>query len=54
MKEKAKKPYKKPQMKRVDLVPDEATLAFCKQVGAGSTGLGANQCDPAPCKSSGS
>ena len=54
MKEKTKKFYKKPQMEQINLVPEEATLGFCKQVGTGSTGVGSNQCVTAPCKSPGS
>lgn len=55
MKGKAKKPYKKPQIKQVNLVPEEATLEFCKDPG-GATGQGANAClnpGAAQCKSPG-
>lgn len=40
---KEKKPYRIPQISRVRLVPEEATLQFCKEAG-GATGLGSNKC----------
>ncbi len=40
---KEKRPYRKPQTNRVRLVPEEATLAVCKEAG-GATGLGSNKC----------
>lgn len=36
-----KKPFIKPEVKKVPLVPKEATLAFCKST-KGSTGPGAH------------
>lgn len=40
---KEKKSYRRPQISRVKLVPEEATLAVCKEAG-GATGLGSNKC----------
>lgn len=40
---KEKKPYGRPKISRVRLVPEEATLQNCKEAG-GATGLGANKC----------
>ena len=56
MEAKAKKPYEKPQIKQVNLVPEEATLQNCKTPG-GSSGQGANAClsgEPGGCKATGS
>ena len=50
---KEKKPYRRPQISRVGLVPEEATLQNCKNPG-GATGLGANSCLGGGCKSPGS
>ncbi|MBA7688065.1 hypothetical protein ES703_96541 [subsurface metagenome] len=50
---KEKRPYRKPQTSRVRLVPEEATLQFCKEAG-GATGLGANKCLTGGCKQTGS
>jgi len=51
---KERKSYRRPQISRVGLVPEEATLAVCKTVG-GATGLGGNKClSPAVCKQIGS
>lgn len=50
---KEKKPYRRPQISRVRLVPEEATLQNCKEAG-GATGLGANKCLTGGCKSPGS
>lgn len=40
---KEKKPYRRPQISRIGLVPEEATLVICKEAG-GATGQGANAC----------
>lgn len=50
---KEKKPYRMPQISRVRLVPEEATLQNCKEAG-GATGFGANSCLSGGCKSVGS
>jgi len=50
---KEKKPYRRPQISRVRLVPEEATLQNCKEAG-GATGFGANSCLSGGCKSVGS
>lgn len=50
---KEKKPYRRPQISRVRLVPEEATLQNCKEAG-GATGLGINKCLTGGCKSTGS
>jgi len=50
---KEKKPYGRPQISRVRLVPEEATLQNCKEAG-GATGLGANACLTGGCKKVGS
>lgn len=50
---KEKKPYRMPQISRVRLVPEEATLQNCKNPG-GATGLGVNACLGGGCKSPGS
>jgi hypothetical protein len=50
---KEKKPYGRPQISRVRLVPEEATLQNCKEAG-GATGLGANKCLTGGCKQTGS
>ena len=36
-KKKAKKSYRKPELKRVTLAPDEAVLGNCKQTGSTSS-----------------
>ena len=41
---KEKKPYRRPQISRVRLVPEEATLQFCKDASGGPLGSGANKC----------
>ena len=40
---KQRKPYKKPELRRVLLRPEEAVLASCKFLGGGS-GPGSNNC----------
>lgn len=40
---KEKKSYRRPQISRVKLVAEEATLAICKDAG-GATGVGGNKC----------
>ncbi|MCZ2844959.1 MAG: hypothetical protein O2U61_00425 [Candidatus Bathyarchaeota archaeon] len=50
---KEKKPYGRPQISRVRLVPEEATLQNCKEAG-GATGLGHNKCLSGGCKKTGS
>lgn len=40
-----KKLYQKPEIKQVDLVPEEAVLTACKMLGS----TGANQLGPADC-----
>ena len=50
---KEKKPYRMPQISRVRLVPEEATLQNCKEP-AGATGVGSNKCLSGGCKQVGS
>lgn len=44
-----RRPYEKPQLQEVRLVPEEAVLQTCKR--GGQTGPGAKNCDkgPVPC-----
>ncbi len=50
-----KKPYEKPEVRRVPLRPEEAILGFCKQSGTGSAGpLSSPYCSTTPCPTSGS
>ncbi len=44
-----KKSYKKPEVKQVKLVSEEAVLSACKTE-AGLDGRDARDCDTAPCK----
>lgn len=50
---KEKKPYGRPQISRVRLVPEEATLQSCKEAG-GATGMGIHKCLTGGCKKVGS
>lgn len=50
---KKKKPYSKPDIKKVPLRPEEAVLGFCKT--SGQFGPGSSGCQtPAPCSGLGS
>jgi len=54
MAKRQRKPYRKPEVKRVRLVPEEAVLGGCKNVGtSGPPGL-ANCGLPSPCSAVGS
>ncbi len=46
-----KKPYTKPEIKQVELKPEEAVLGICKQASQGGPG---GTCSPVPCSDIGS
>lgn len=46
---KTRKPYRKPQIEQVRLVPEEAVLGWCKTGSGGGTVLGTSDCSLEGC-----